>query len=157
VHGGNADSDLLGVIATPAGTAVAVYAGSGRSDEFVVADNFNGLNSIQGPLAFHGASSSDIALLNDFRNSSGHTYLLSPPNPTTTLLQRDGIAAITSDGIGELLLDDPLVGGSQVNIQGTTATTSVQIAPGAGGDTINVGSAANTLDSIQSPVFVTGQ
>jgi hypothetical protein len=157
VHGSNADSDLLGVVATPLGTMVAVYAGSGRSDEFVVDDSFNGLNSIRGPLALHGASLSDIALLNEFRNPSGHTYTLSTPNPTTTLLQRDGIAAITSDGIGELLVDDPLVGGSQVNVQGTLASTPVAIAAGLGGDTINVGSAANTLDPIQGGVTVNGQ
>jgi hypothetical protein len=124
VHGSNA-YDTWFVYSTSPGTATALYsdtpAGTGNGNAFIV-DGSTGMDNILGPLALHGANIYDYAEDYDYHNPSAHTYTLSTPNPTTTLLQRDGgIAPITHDGIGELILYVPLVGGNHVNVQGVAS------------------------------------
>jgi photosystem II stability/assembly factor-like uncharacterized protein len=125
VHGSSNNTgsgDLFGVLSTPLGTAVALYAGSGGGNEFVVGSSVPPyLDGIQGPLALHGASIYDFVVDYDYTNPSPHTYTLSTPNPTTTLLQRDGMAGITHDGMGGLILYVPVVGGNHINVQGIPA------------------------------------
>jgi Ca2+-binding RTX toxin-like protein len=116
---------LIGVIGTPAGTAVSLYAGSGRSTEFFLGSSVDGLDETQGPLAVHGTNTSDIALDFDYASPSSHTYTLSAPNPTTTVLRRDGAAAITHDGIGELLLRTAVVGRDTVKVQSTAFAPAI--------------------------------
>jgi hypothetical protein len=130
LHASNADSNLIGVIGTPANTAVSLYAGSGRSTEFFLGSSVDGLDETQGPLAVHGTNSSDIALDFDYASPSSHTYTLSAPNPTTTVLQRVGAAAITHDGIGELLLTTAVLGGNTIKIQSAGFAPAVFVAGG---------------------------
>jgi hypothetical protein len=131
VHGSAADGpgsgDGYNVTGTHLSTAVSLYGGAGGGNEFVVGDSLHPLDDIQGALALHGASSSDFVEYFDDGNPSGHMYTLSTPNPTTTLLQRDGIAAITQDGMGALILAVPVVGGNQINVRSVPANVVTNI------------------------------
>jgi hypothetical protein len=65
------------------------------------------------------------------------------------------LATVQYSGIGVVYLQ----GGASpnvFNVQGTQLSTPIVIRPGAAGDTVNVGSAANTLDPIQGAVTILG-
>ena len=122
VHGGAyAFGDAYYALGTPTGTSVALYAGGGRSNEFIIETTGGNLDGIHGPVAVHGVSIYDVSVVYDYGNSSAHTYTLSAPDAVTSVLQRDGLAAITQDGIGEMILYVPVVGGNHVNVQGLPA------------------------------------
>jgi hypothetical protein len=158
VHGSSA-ADSWAVSSTLARTTTALYSNggaSGNGNEFSIG---NPLDNIQGPVAVHGAGIYDVALDYDSRNPSGHTYTLSTPNPTTTMLQRDGVAPITHDGIGELILGVPVVGGNHINVQGVAANLFANIQT-FNGDQDVVGSLApttsgGTMSAIQGNVSFT--
>jgi hypothetical protein len=146
VHGSSAFDTWI-VRSTLKGTTTALYsdtpAGTTGANAFLVGDSNNPLDGIQGPLALHGASVYDYVEDYDYLNPSPHTYTLSTPNPTTTLLQRDGIAPITQDGIGELILYVPVVGGNHLNVQGVPANLLATLSA-SNGDQDVVGSLAPT-------------
>src|SRR5262249_30247188 len=144
-----------------ANTAVSLYAGSGRSTEFFLGSSVDGLDETQGPLAVHGTNCSDIAVDFDYASPSSHSYTLSAPNPTTTLLQRDGMAGITHDGIGGLILYVPVVGGNHINVQGIPAHFFANLTT-SNGDQDVVGSLAptsqgGTMNAIQGAVGFTSE
>src|SRR5262249_41890642 len=99
-----------------AGTSTSLYAGGGRSNEFLIETNGGTLDGILGPVAVHGTSIYDFSVVYDYGNASGHTYTLSALNATTSLLQRDGLGAITQDGASEMILYVPVVGRNHVNV-----------------------------------------
>jgi hypothetical protein len=144
---GSSAFDTWIVRSTLKGTTTALYsdtpAGTTGANAFLVGDSNNPLDGIQGPLALHGASIYDYAVDYDYLNPSAHTYTLSTPNPTTTLLQRDGMAAITHDGIGELVLYVAVVGGNHLNVQGVPANLLATLSA-SNGDQDVVGSLAPT-------------
>jgi hypothetical protein len=162
VYGGSAP-DHFGVQSTTRGTSVAVFGGpSGKNltggNEFSVANASDTLDDIHGPVAVHGGSIFDFAYLYDGLNTIGHTYTL-----TASSWQRDDLADITYDGLGELILPtgDPHSGHtpiSAVNVLSTAATTGTIIAVG-GGDRVYVGEPAgngslSTLQGIQGELRV---
>jgi hypothetical protein len=101
VHGGSA-ANLWGANSTQAGTTTALYSGGGsinHGNEFIVENPSDNLDDIQGPLAVHGGGIFDFVTANDGLEKVGHTYTL-----TTGMLQRDGMANITYDGLGVFIL-----------------------------------------------------
>jgi hypothetical protein len=156
VRGGSATSgDAFFVLSTPAGTAASLYAGGGRSNEFIIESTGGNLDGIQGPVAVHGVSAFDFSVVYDYGNASGHTYTLSTPDLTTSLLQRDGLAAITQDGIGEMILYVPVVGGNHINVQGVPTSLFANLTT-SNGDQDTVGRPAPnnglTMEGIQGTV-----
>jgi hypothetical protein len=148
LHGSNTTSEnLFGVIATPLGTAVALYAGSASNEFFVGSSSAGeGLNNIQGPLALYGTNTEAIAF--DYPSASGHNYTFSSPSSATTLLQRDSMAPITYHDPGTaagLIFYAPLVGGNHINVQSEPANLLMSIGVYGPGDTVTAGSLAPTL------------
>src|SRR5262249_53741482 len=122
VHGGNATAgDTFFANSTNAGTTTSLYAGGGHPNEFIIETTGGNLDGIVGPLAVHGASIYDFSIVYDYGNTSAHTYTLSAPNPTTSLLERSSMGVITQDGIGETVLYVPVKGGNYVNVLGNPA------------------------------------
>jgi hypothetical protein len=165
LHGGSTQ-DVFGVVGTPAGTSLSLFGGpSGRNgtggNEFLVANASDTLDDIHGPLAIHGGSIFDLVTANDGLNTVGHTYTV-----TATSLQRDDLAGIAYDGLGELILatgDNPYTGhrpSSTVNVLNTAANVFTIVAVGAG-DTVNLGAPAGsgstrTLQGFQGQLVVDG-
>jgi hypothetical protein len=145
IHGGNA-SDTWYVNSTLAGTTTDLYSAGGSTstqNEFAVYDSAGTLNSIQGPLALHGGGGGpyDYAVAYDYNNTVGHTFTLSA-NAQTGTLTRDGIAPITFDGIIELVVYVPRVGGNHFNVQAVLPTMAA-ILTASNGDQDVVGSLPN--------------
>jgi hypothetical protein len=147
VHGSAADGpgagDVYIVTGTPLGTAASLYGGTGGGNEFVVGDSLHPLDNIHGTVALHGASSSDFVEYFDDANPTAHMYTLSTLSPTTMLLQRDGIGAITQDGMSGFVLAVPVVGSNQINVRGVPANVVADIHT-SNGDQDVVGSLAPT-------------
>jgi hypothetical protein len=137
-------SDLLDIEGTPQGTSVSVTGGvrgpSNNHNEFIV-ENFNSLDDIQGPVAIHGTSIYDFLSVVDSGNTASHTYTLSARSSSNSV-QRDGMANISYDGIGEFVLaavDNPgLFTPDVVNVQSTPANVFTVVAVSTG-DTVNLG------------------
>jgi hypothetical protein len=154
VHG-NSTSDLWLVNGTPSGTTTDLYSAGGSistANAFVVTSP----DEIQGSLAVHSGGTYDFIEVYDYLNPSAHTYTLSTPNPTTSLLERDGIAAISGDGIGGLILYVPVVGGNHVNVRGVPAI-QLDALTASNGDQDVIGSLApidqgGTMNAIQGEV-----
>jgi hypothetical protein len=163
VHGGSA-ADLFDVYGTVAGTSVALYGGSsgaglsGGNALFVNGPD-DTVNGIHGPVAIHGGSIYDLAVVVDALDTVGHTYTV-----TATDVKRDDLADITYDGVGELTVsaaDTPYSGHrplSTVNVLSTAAHTFTGVLGGKG-DTINLGmptgiGSAPTLQDILGPLEV---
>jgi hypothetical protein len=125
---------FIGIESTSAGTTTIVK-GNNSGDEFIVEDALNLLDDIQGPLTLHG-SGLDFFSAVDSGNTIGHTYTM-----TTGKLQRDGMADITYDGMGEFVLStaDNHFGHtpSTVNVQSFNVVFAVLAI--AKGDTVTVG------------------
>jgi hypothetical protein len=131
VNGGSGQ-DIFGAAGTPAGTTTALYGGTGHN-EFFVENNADTLDDIQGPVALHGGSIYDFATANDGLNTLGHTYTL-----TADRVQRNSMADITYDGLGEFILatgDNPYSAPSPdtVSVQSTAANTFTILVVGTGG------------------------
>jgi hypothetical protein len=152
VYGGSG-ADTWSVYSTASGTTTSLFSNGGTSNngnEFDVENRADVLDDIQGPLAIHGHGAYDFANVYDGLNTVGHTYTL-----TTGMLQRDGIANITYDGIGEFILttaNNPASGHTPntVNVQ-SLGNVFVPIVVGAG-DTVTVGqngSMANILGDVR--------
>jgi hypothetical protein len=152
VYGGSGHSggiqDVVAARSTLASTALtSLYGGSGPN-EFLVFNASQTLDDIQGPVALHGGSSGDFAEIIDQLNTVGHNYTL-----TAGRLQRDQMADITYDGLGEVIVataDNPYVGHSPstVNIQSTfNGLTGVEVG---NKDTVTIGSGAGVQPAIPS-------
>jgi hypothetical protein len=118
VYGGSA-YNLWGPESTLAGTTTSLYSGGGginHPNEFLINGPADDLDSIQGPVAVHGGGIYDYAIAYDYLNTVGHTYTM-----TTGMLQRDGIANITSDGVGGFEL------AAANNPQGHTPSNTVKL------------------------------
>src|SRR5262249_36063215 len=122
VRGGSAPfGDTFFVESTSAGTATSLFAGGGRSNEFLIESNGN-LDSTLGPVAVHGARVYDFSVVYDYGSASGHTYTLSALNASTSLFQRADRGAITQDGISEMIFYAPVIGGNHVNVLSVPAS-----------------------------------
>jgi len=140
VHGGTASDSWL-VDSTLAGTTTDLYSAGGSfstANEFIVHNSALVLDGIQGPLGVHGGGVYDFVEAYDGSNAVGHTYTL-----TTRELQRDGMANLTYDGLGEFVLyaaNNPYVGhtpSNTINVQ-SLGNISAAIAA-ATGDTVTIG------------------
>jgi len=129
-------------------------AGCGRiatANEFLIENTSDVLNGIQGPLAVHGGGIFDYVIAYDQLNTVGHTYTM-----TTGMLQRDGMANITYDGVGGFEL--PVAN----NPQGHTPSNTVkllslgslvaQIIVGTG-DTVEVGQNHSLAQILGEPII----
>jgi hypothetical protein len=152
VYGGSGRSggvqDVVAVRSTLASTALtSLYGGTGPN-EFVVFNGSQTLDDIKGSVALHGGSSGDFAVISDQLNTVGHNYTL-----TAGRVQRDSMADITYDGLGEVIVataDNPYSGHSPstVNVQSTfNGLTGVEVG---NKDTVTVGSGAGAQPAIPS-------
>jgi hypothetical protein len=159
VHGGTA-SDTWFVNSTLPGTITDLYSAGGTpstENAFVVDNSATVLDGIQGPLGLHGGGGGpfyDFLTAHDDLNAVGHTYTL-----TTGELQRDGMANITYDSLGEFLLyaaNNPYVGhtpGNTINVQ-SIGSISATVAAGTG-DAVNVGQ-TGTMSYISGTLSIGG-
>jgi hypothetical protein len=161
VHGGSASlpRNLFVVDSTLATTlSTALYGGTGASTtQFIVIGAGNDLDGIQGPVALHGnaASGLDFAEVYDAGNTVGHTYTL-----TNGLVQRDGIANITYDGMDFISLlapDNVSFPPVQATVNVESATTTTAVAAGSQ-TTVTLGmptsGGGHTLQTLQATVQV---
>jgi autotransporter-associated beta strand protein len=137
VYGGSGQ-DTYDALSTRAGTALTSIYGGRNPDgnEFIVEDAANLLDDIQGPLALHGGGL-DLTEAVDGGNTVGHTYTLS-----TGLLQREGMANISYDGMGTFVLaaaDNPFFGHSANTVNIQSLGNVFAVAAVGTGDTVTVG------------------
>src|SRR5262249_10255652 len=92
-------------------------------------------------------------------NDQGNGVADSTYTLTTTTSQRTNTALVTFDSPFALVtVNGGNNAGNTYNVQGTAATTtSTVINTGAGADTVNIGSPANTMDGIQGAIMVHSQ
>ena len=157
VVNGGSGADLFGVLGTPAGTAVSLFGGAGQN-QFLVAGGSGTLDPIQGPLALHGGSRADVAVVNDSRSAAAHSYTL-----TVNTLRRSLMAPVTYDGLGRFVLttrNGPPPGATPdtVSVQGTAAGTLTVVTVGAGA-AVTLGAptgdgSTHTLQSFQGTLQV---
>jgi hypothetical protein len=153
VYGGSGENFWLAE-STLAGTTTSLYSGGGiynHPNEFQIDGPADDLDSIHGPVAVHGGYIHDYAIAYDYLNPVGHTYTM-----TTGVLQRDGIANITYDGIGEFELavaNNPLghTPGNTVNLL-SLGSVFAPIVVGTG-DTVTLGQ-DHSLAQIQGEVSI---
>ena len=144
LHGGSGNN-LFGVTGTSAGTAVTIYGGTANSDQLVVGDD-SSLDSVKGPLTFHGQTAYSFAVFNDLVNAAVQTYTLG-----VNKLQRTGMADIRFDGLDQLALYGG-TGKDIFNVESTLAATPVSIVANGGDDTFNVSPIAHNLGNIAGSV-----
>jgi hypothetical protein len=109
------------------------------------------LDGIQSPVLIVGAGNNTV-FFGDDGTTTPETYTLG-----ATSLVRSGAAPISFNlvsGTVELLAGS---GGNTIDITGSAPSVSVVVDVGAGGDAVNVGGPANTLDSIQGLLSIHGQ
>jgi hypothetical protein len=145
---------VISVESTLAGTSSSLYGHGGYL--FLAENAINLLDDIQGPVAFHGGGTDGVELF-DAGNTVGHTYTL-----TTGLLQRNGMADITYDGMEALVLAT----GDNVNQPPSPDTVDLQsnsiftvVAVG-DADTVTLGmpsGGGHTLQTLLAPVRVQSQ
>src|SRR5262249_49181280 len=131
-----------------------LYGGTGPN-EFVVFNDSDTLDDIQGPVALHGGSNGDFAYVVDTLNTVGHNYTLTAGRVQrfNTASSQADIAPITYDGLGEVIVataDNPYFGHSPsiVNVQSTfNGLTFVEVG---NQDTVTVGSGAGVQPPIPS-------
>jgi hypothetical protein len=170
VDGGKTDSDFY-IFGTQDGTDTGIIPGPGRNT-FSVGDDTDPLDGIAGGLHIYGQGTNTL-VVNDralnqhdsyftdvaagFTLTAGsvvrsHTQSFTDPFGTLTFTST---ATITYTGVQSLVVEGGSFG-TTFNVQGTAAGTSTRISGGAGDDTFIVGSAANTLDTLLSPVTLDG-
>jgi hypothetical protein len=118
---------------------------------------------IQGPVRLHSNHDGTVSVpvsvaVDDTSDSTQHTatfstdptyrYLLNGLAPSPIYLDVDPGSSVQVQGGSA---------GNTFNVQSTPAGVNLAIDAGAGSDTVNVGSAANTLDPIQGAVTVNGR
>jgi hypothetical protein len=127
----------------PAGTAVTINPGPGPNTFTPAA------------LAQNSGFTVNLAgtqlVLDDSASTANSVYTISG-----STVQINGLPPISTSGVQSLTVIGSS-GNDIFNVQGTTAGIPLTIQTGAGGDTVNVGSASNTLDPIQGTVSVYGQ
>jgi hypothetical protein len=143
LNGANSTSNLFQALGTPAGTTVSLNAGNGGFNQFLAFDEFSSADSLQGAVAFHGHQTSDFGERVDDHNIAGHTFTLSAIGPVSTV-QRDGAADLTYDGLSQMIVAVPTVGGNRVNVQSVAPGVFMNITL-ANGDQAVVGSLAPVL------------
>jgi hypothetical protein len=119
---------LVGVTSTQAGTSTTLYGGANET-QFIVASNNDTLDDIQGALTLHGGGIFNFAEIIDALNTVGHNYTLSSDPATGNHVDRDGMADISYDGLGEFIVqasDNPYTPPSPntVAVTGTAANAS---------------------------------
>jgi hypothetical protein len=149
---GTNGNDLFYVYGTAAGTPVSLYT-LGRYDDVVSESNSN-LNAFQAALTVHGSGVYNNLILSDYSNPTRHTFTLSTSGSTGTL-SRDGIAPFTFDGIGQLVVYVPLVGGNHFNVLAVLPNVTASLTA-SNGDQDVVGSQApnqgGTMAAVQGSV-----
>jgi N-acetylneuraminic acid mutarotase len=157
VNGGDGSGGhVFYAVGTPAGTSVSLNAGTGGFNEFVASDEYNpadtspGTDFLSGPLAFHGHQITDYGERYDYYDGAGHTFTFSA-NGAVNTLQRDGAADLTYDGLSQMIVYVPKVGGNRLNVRSVAPGVFLNLtqaagdqavvgslAPGLGGTTANV-------------------
>jgi hypothetical protein len=165
VNGANASSNQYFALGTPAGTSVSLNAGSGGFNQFLAFDEFSptdappATDNLLGPVAFHGHQTSDFGERVDSFAAAGHTFTLNAVGAVSTV-QRDGAADLTYDGLSQMIVAVPPVGGNHVNVQSVAPGVFMNITL-AGGDVAVVGSLAplpsGTMAGIRGNVGFTSE
>jgi hypothetical protein len=159
VRGGIGDGvnyNVFDVNSTPAGVQLDLY-GIGHTTQFSVsADTDAGLN---GPVDLHGSADpamASFAVYYDTFSPGGQTYTLTT---NSVSVNRDGVALVTYEHLGEVILASSSSGGNTTNVVSNLAGTTANI-QAANGDTVTVGSLVDpahpelghTLATIQGSV-----
>jgi hypothetical protein len=156
VNGSDGSSDVFFALGTPAGTALSLNAGSGGANEFEAIDEYNpadtspGTDNLLGPVAFHGHNN-DYGVRYDYYDGAGHTFTFGASGAVSTL-QRDGAADLTYDGLYEMVVYVPTVGGNRLNVQGVAPGVFLDLTLSAG-DRAVVGSLAPGLGGTTAAVL----
>jgi hypothetical protein len=146
----NHNNDLT-VQATAAGTNVQVYAGNGTNGILIGDPSTKMVDAIQGPLAIHGGSGPATVTVDDRGTTPQQSYALT----AAELFRPAGHSLLTYTGLTGLVLETG--DKATIAVQGTAQGTDVTVRPGAGINTITVGSPANSLGTIQGPLDIVGQ
>jgi hypothetical protein len=140
--------NLVHVESTAASTTVNAGAGTALIDVSPQAQN---LSNIAALLTVNGGGGSGSLILDDQGAAAAEAYTIgsaSISHPGSARVAFAGIQAITLNGGNH---------GNSVRVSDTAAGTTLALNTGAGNDTIIVGNAANSLDSVQGALSITGQ
>ncbi len=150
-----AGSDLVNLLATAAGTTLAVNTGSGINvvniGSIPVPGGGGNVNGILGVTGVSGAGGKTQLDIDDDGHAPGAVYAV-----TAASVARPGMAGILYANLASLVLNAG-VGGNVINVLGTALGTATTINAGSAVDVINVGSIVNTLDGIHGPLAVVGR
>jgi len=142
-------ADSLTVLSTV--NAISVKAGADNDTIDIGRLGTGALSAIQAAVSVDGESGSDLLRVNDPASGAARTYTV-----TTTSVKPTGGFDVSYAGTESVALT---AGGlaDTFNVQSTALGTAMTINEGAGNDTANVGSTANTLDDIQGVLSLNGQ
>jgi hypothetical protein len=149
VNGADSSSNQFFALGTPAGTSVSLNAGIGGFNSFFAFDEYSpsdtspGTDNLLGPVAFHGHQRSDFGERTDYYDGARHTFTFSAAGPVSTV-QRSGAADLTYDGLSQMIVYVPKVGGNQVNVQSVAPGVFMNLTL-SNGDVAVVGSLAPNL------------
>jgi hypothetical protein len=165
-------NDIVNIEATMAGLPTTLNLGNG-DDTANISPFARNLDNIRGSVDIHGGAGFDILNVYDQASAGNQTYTL-----TSSTITRTGSNLITygnpyidsvnifgGNGGNRYVISDTYVFSSTtlntgsgtedvVNVQRTTGPLTVNVQ--GNGDAVNVGSAAQTLDTIQGPLTVNG-
>ncbi|HMP03308.1 MAG TPA: hypothetical protein PKC45_12490, partial [Gemmatales bacterium] len=146
---------IVTVQSTALDTQVNVFGGSGDYTFNVgVANTINGVNPT-GPIYFDGGTGTSDLFVNDAATAGANTYIHDTPAAAIGSIERTGVGSVTYTNLATATINAG-AGGNLAHIRGTLATTPLTFNAGAGAYTVNVGSLANTLDTILGEVFIQG-
>ncbi len=142
-------ADAIYVRATGPGALTAVAAES-SDDVIEVGNAAHGLDDLAGNLDVEGGSGTDALTLHDEMTGAGQTFSITAGG----VYRADGRRVFY--GTVESLKLNGGAFGNTVTVKATASGTATQVNAGAGDDTVNLGSDANTLDDIAAPLIVVG-
>jgi hypothetical protein len=160
--GASGPGNVIYVSGNAPGSIVNTYGTPGSSDEFFVSLDSDP-NPIVGPVHVHGQTADNdyVVFEDDNPNPQTYTASINSLQPTVQHLDRqNGAIQLTFDGVTEVVVYTPIVGGNSVNIRGTAAGILFNLATESG-DSVVVGKNApalgGTLQNILGPVAVNGE
>jgi Ca2+-binding RTX toxin-like protein len=148
-------ANRVAVQSTSVSTPVTLNLGGGN-DIVTLGNAANSLDDITAPLiaapvTVNGQTGTDAVVLNDQGDGNANTYVV-----TATAVTRNGSTILNYATVESLTLNAGAFADT-VNVQSTLASTPVTLKMGGGDDTVNIGSAGNSLDPILGAVTVDGQ
>jgi hypothetical protein len=144
-----AGEDTLHMLSATNHTPVDLFGGD-HNDRIEFGDSDTSLGRLHSRVVVWGGEGTDEMYLSDRAATQGQAYSV-----TGTSVSRSGASDVSYGDIERLTLETSHLNDT-ITVQSTSSTTPLDVNAGSGNDTINIGSAGNSLATILEPVTVHG-